>query len=132
MGKVLARMPLAVMVSKKIAAIRLSIEQAANCTHDILIASTVRRPGEKNPIQMTCSAQKTDPARTSRSPLLILKSCVTLKKYVPQMARTVPAQVSIPYFCFINRPKRGTWTTYIPVKKPALPAVVEQIPSCCR
>jgi len=55
-----------------------------------------------------------------------------LSKNKPPTASSAPNQLLIEVFWRKNSPKIGTSTTYKPVIKPALPAVVPTKPTCCK
>ncbi len=71
------------------AVVRLRIAQTKNWAQASLMVS-IR--GDSHPRINTWLAQKKALARTQRSPGSMVKDSVTLKRYMPEVARTAPAQ----------------------------------------
>ena len=69
--------------------------------------------------------------RTSKSPDEIPKAPLMHRRYMPTAASTMPNHVPRSERCPHSKAISGTITTYNPVVKPALPAVVVMIPICC-
>ncbi len=80
----------------------------------------------------TCRAQNSAPMSTSRLPQEALGVWEWFIRYIPATERKTAKTMVRVIFCPFQSPIRGTITTYNPVMKPACPAPVQSIPTCCR